>query len=565
MDKRGYFKRIFNSIIGIFISLAFVAGMIYLLYQNQDTVIEHHLQYNWLVSVNGEPYREVNDLPSTIYKGLKKGDRVTIKNTLPSYCRERQTMMILGYLSAIDVHLDGQLIYSYGDRIIQDGEMVGSGYHFVNLPPRSNDMVITIRFVCGEDDAFTNLLEPVIVQTGYSHVHYANGRFYATAICMFLTVLGIVLMILSAATIRVSRIMLRLIYIGTFSFLIGLWAMCNMKILQIFEMNMAVVTTLEYLTLYLAPIPFMMLIMEMCREEKGWRYYIMRSVVLLLSTFAVVSTALHYANIVHFPKSLPYFHMFGALSLAVVVAVGIGSRRKRNNSDRMLIIGVTVLVIAIGYDLARFNIQKYLDQDNEFLSYSVIPYGALIFIIFLILSYAFYAYDMLVSKAEKDWLTYRAYTDQLCGINNRAKSTEDFAKLDASGGNIVYELINIDLNGLKHVNDSQGHEQGDVLLKEFADILKTAFEGVGEVYRMGGDEFLVIVYENNFKNVSRALETMETMEKKKSVEYPFVIEASYGIARSNEEGLDMASKVYAEADSRMYEMKMAIKRRRRLG
>ena len=104
-----------------------------------------------------------------------------------------------------------------------------------------------------------------------------------------------------------------------------------------------------------------------------------------------------------------------------------------------------------------------------------------------------------------------------------------------------------------------------MLLKEFAGILKTAFEGVGEVYRMGGDEFLVIVYENNFKNVSRALETMETMEKKKSVEYPFVIEASYGIARSNEDGLDMASKVYAEADSRMYEMKMAIKRRRRLG
>ena len=98
MDKRRYFKRIFNSIIGIIISLSFVAGMIYLLYQNQETVIEHHLQYNWLVSVNGEPYREVNDLPSTIYKGLKKGDRVTIKNTLPSYCRERQTMMILSYL-----------------------------------------------------------------------------------------------------------------------------------------------------------------------------------------------------------------------------------------------------------------------------------------------------------------------------------------------------------------------------------------------------------------------------------------------------------------------------------
>ena len=147
MDKRGYFRKICNSITGIVISLIFVIGMMYLMYQNQETVIEHHLQDDWLVSVNGEAYREVNDLPSTIYKGLKKGDRVTIKNTLPAYCRERQTMVILEYLSAVNVHVDGKLIYSYGDRIIREGGMVGSGYHFVNIPPRSNGQVITIKFV----------------------------------------------------------------------------------------------------------------------------------------------------------------------------------------------------------------------------------------------------------------------------------------------------------------------------------------------------------------------------------------------------------------------------------
>ena len=48
------------------------------------------------------------------------------------------------------------------------------------------------------------------------------------------------------------------------------------------------------------------------------------------------------------------------------------------------------------------------------------------------------------------------------------------------------------MNGLKFINDHQGHEAGDLLLKNAAIILQNTFAG-GEIYRAGGDEFFILV------------------------------------------------------------------------
>ena len=50
----------------------------------------------------------------------------------------------------------------------------------------------------------------------------------------------------------------------------------------------------------------------------------------------------------------------------------------------------------------------------------------------------------------------------------------------------------VDLNGLKEINDGEGHAQGDRMLSVVAEVLSAVFEG-STVYRLGGDEFLAIV------------------------------------------------------------------------
>ena len=66
----------------------------------------------------------------------------------------------------------------------------------------------------------------------------------------------------------------------------------------------------------------------------------------------------------------------------------------------------------------------------------------------------------------------------------------------------------MDLNGLKRANDSFGHVAGDELIRAAADCMKSSFSEHGKVYRVGGDEFVVIITKDipQFENMLRTFE-----------------------------------------------------------
>ena len=368
--------------------------------------------------------------------------------------------------------------------------------------------------------------------------------------------------IVSAVAVCYSKLYVRLLYIGIFSFLMGIWSMGNMKVFEIFKIDLASNTTVEYLTLYLAPISFILMIAEMRKHVAIWKQQLAYASAMLMGLFFVVSTILHFLNIEHYPRLLGYFHLFGGISLFLVALTGYDKEKKRDRSERALHIGVVVLCVSVAIDLVRFNLQKYVMQDNELPTISIIPVGTLLFIVMLVVSYIFYIYGILVHEAEQEWLADRAYHDELCGTYNRTKCNERFDELDA--GDAEYALINMDLNGLKTINDSLGHVQGDLLLQEFAAILQDAFSGMGEVFRMGGDEFLVLVRQEQFPLIDQCLNKMVRLEKRRSSELTFNIEAAYGVAKSSECPKESVQKVYMLADRRMYDMKTKQKINQRL-
>ena len=82
--------------------------------------------------------------------------------------------------------------------------------------------------------------------------------------------------------------------------------------------------------------------------------------------------------------------------------------------------------------------------------------------------------------------------DQMTGLLNRRGLSNYFNNLPKG---ISCAFVFGDVNGLKRMNDVHGHEAGDVLIKTVARIMQRAQQGAGEghVFRMGGDEFLMIV------------------------------------------------------------------------
>ncbi len=139
--------------------------------------------------------------------------------------------------------------------------------------------------------------------------------------------------------------------------------------------------------------------------------------------------------------------------------------------------------------------------------------------------------------------------DMLTGIMNRNIMNNRVDRVIA-GKDVLetpYAIIFTDLNGLKRLNDTEGHQTGDEALKEAAQILSDVFYD-GEVYRVGGDEFMVIACNMDPDTVNkRVKDLVDKANKSESVRF------AVGVSLSEDEP-DIL-KAMRVADKRMYDDK----------
>ncbi len=145
--------------------------------------------------------------------------------------------------------------------------------------------------------------------------------------------------------------------------------------------------------------------------------------------------------------------------------------------------------------------------------------------------------------AQKQLIKY-SYIDSLTGISNRRSLDEMKEKMEQSEN--PYGLMMCDINGLKRMNDEHGHDAGDKLIIDVADSLKEVF-GDRRVFRMGGDEFLVIREGGNREQFTMAVREVRDMIEKKGRS------VSIGTAFSSE-GYTFDTLMHM-ADERMYDDK----------
>ena len=157
-------------------------------------------------------------------------------------------------------------------------------------------------------------------------------------------------------------------------------------------------------------------------------------------------------------------------------------------------------------------------------------------------------YFMSESIAQRDHqkqLMDYSFHDAMTGVGNRrAIRVFEDEELDTSRS---YGIIMCDLNGLKNVNDTRGHEAGDELIKTAVACLAKVF-GTQNVFRMGGDEFAVYAYEESKEGFERLIVKLNSALSEKGVRM--------AIGYSFAEGGDPDYKDrMLEADNRMYEEK----------
>ena len=147
--------------------------------------------------------------------------------------------------------------------------------------------------------------------------------------------------------------------------------------------------------------------------------------------------------------------------------------------------------------------------------------------------------------------TRYAYYDQMTGLQNRRAYSEKVEQL-AKQLPVPCTVVMADINGLKETNDTLGHEAGDELIIGSADCIRRSFDGIDTVYRLGGDEFTVIM-ESPEAEARKRLKQMEKTCADWKGRLINGISISYGAA-SAEEFSDLDS-LLKEADRRMYAYK----------
>ena len=158
-----------------------------------------------------------------------------------------------------------------------------------------------------------------------------------------------------------------------------------------------------------------------------------------------------------------------------------------------------------------------------------------------------------------------AYTDALTGLRNRRSFTEDLRALARQDHS--YSVVMIDLDGMKTVNDTHGHAEGDLLLQTFARQLIQGLYASDLAYRLGGDEFALVLKDPPAD--ARVLERIIGERLKRAVARTraqgfATIDASLGWASvpQDAQGGQAALEL---ADQRMYQHKASRGRRREEG
>ena len=154
---------------------------------------------------------------------------------------------------------------------------------------------------------------------------------------------------------------------------------------------------------------------------------------------------------------------------------------------------------------------------------------------------------------------YLAYTDPLTGVKNKHAYIEDVfgieRRIDEKSLN-KFALIVFDLNGLKKINDTKGHEAGDEYIKSASRMICQQFKR-SPVYRIGGDEFVAFLEGEDFDNRDTLISSFERKIESNMKTDDVVISA--GMELFNTEHDISYREVFERADKKMYERKHNLK------
>lgn len=460
---------------------------------------------------------------------------------------------------AAEVAIDGEIVYAVYPGNSKFNKSTGYRWNFVTLTAGDAGKEMSVRVIRTYEDAvvkdeFYYGNEFDIDKT----IFLANAPRFLFAVLIL--IIGVILLVYACFIEKRNRADEALVHFAIFSVMLAVWSIMESPISDLLGIWPVGNMIIDHYALMVMPMAFVLFIRTIFSNENSpiWKVYInFNLVIIILRTILQVTTLYDLKQSLWMTQlSILIFVMIGLVMGIKEIRTGKITRRMRLNLTCFFMIFATTLVELISFRIFHVKVIS----------------GMLGFLIYIaVMSVEMIKQSRKVVERARETEIYRklAYTDGLTGAYNRTafqKDLERQVKVDEQTGKTIVNpntVFMFDLNDLKECNDLYGHENGDKYIKMVSEVLIRIVGVDGRCYRIGGDEFCVIMPKTGQNEIDNKLTAIlrEIQElNKKGFVVPVSVAAGYAVFDSEyDQTLEDTMK---RADVLMYQNKQLIKKNR---
>lgn len=473
---------------------------------------------------------------------------------LPAVHNSNKIIAFSTFHAIAEVRINDTLIYSLMPSDNSFTKTTGYNWSFVLLQEEYAGQKLTIQLKSVYDRKLTR---PTI----YYGRHNAVTRTIATKdlfnflVSVFIFIFGMILFFYSY--IVVGRNDSSLKHFSIFTILLGIWQFSDSSLCMLLIPWSAMLAFAAHGSLMLMPIPFLLFLRTTYQERENPLWYIY---CLFNCAVCVIRITLQLTSVYDLRETLWLTHI--SIVLFVMVALYLSIRELIiNRMTKQMRINIGCIFIIMGTTLADLISYNITGQNSA--------YGCMGFLLYVLIMGSYIvkrSRQLLLHAHENEVYRKLAFTDELTGLFNRTAFRQDMdsrIQTNSQSGRMTISptvILMFDLNDLKKCNDTFGHEYGDQYIMISSQIIEQVFGVFGRCYRIGGDEFCVILPFTSQNEVENCLEQFRRRlreRNRKPFVVPINVAAGYAIYDSSiDSTLDDTQN---RADELMYQNKQQLK------
>ena len=487
----------------IIYKILMVIGVFFLL-----LVIFYQKPFKTMVEDDGKPMKlNITD--------IRRNDKsVTYRFTLPDM-KNRNYLGFETQHKEVKVYVDYELVYEYACSSGSISKSPGYSFNFVRMSEeyigKEIEIVLTspYKIKAGDKTDF------YCGSYGDLRLFVIRGSVGEFVIGLIILLMGIIILAYYFIIKHSADIDKNLLYLGCFALSMGLWSMNETQMANIILNNGVFSMYFAHLALMPLSIQFILFLREYYKldDDRLWNTSFICSVSVMC-----INMLLQISGLADFKETIVLTHI--SIIYAVIVgAIQTARKIKIDRNSKTIRINFFCLIIVVGCYVTDI-VSYYMgtSDGNRFGRF-----GFLIYIIALGVDAMSNSVDLIRMGKKTNMYKKLAYVDALTGVKNRAAYDMAVKRLKDKNQMENKAIVMFDLNNLKKCNDYYGHETGDRYIETIGNCINKIFKNAGTAYRIGGDEFCVIISNTKETNIQESIDMLnkdiDTLREKEEYEY----------------------------------------------